>query len=113
MLDEPSAAKKVVEQFLINLMDEKLMSAGIQVSSMRGAQASPSNPHRYGPSQPTVKKRTKHRDDLVNVNLILTILPDYISPLVGVMSCDNVSREFDYTIVVVYLPKGIHAVRMQ
>jgi hypothetical protein len=49
----------------------------------------------------------------VNVNLILTILPDYILPLASVVSRDSVPRDFDYTLVTVYLPKGIHAVRTQ
>jgi hypothetical protein len=29
------------------------------------------------------------------------------------MSCESVPRDFDYTMVTVYLPKGIHAVRTQ
>ena len=48
-----------------------------------------------------------------NSKLIPTILPDYIPPLVGVVSGDSVLRDFDYTMVTAYLPKGIHAVRMQ
>jgi hypothetical protein len=48
---------------------------------------------------------------LENANLIPTILPDYIPPLVDVVSRDNVPRDFDYTIVTAYLPKGIRAVR--
>jgi hypothetical protein len=50
---------------------------------------------------------------LANVNLIPTILLDYIPPLVGAMSHDNVLRDFDYTLVTVYLPKGIHGFRTQ
>jgi hypothetical protein len=40
MLDEISAAKKCVEEFLTDLMAEKVMSTGIQASSTRGVQAS-------------------------------------------------------------------------
>jgi hypothetical protein len=65
------------------------------------------------PSQPATKKRTKHRDDLANVKLILTILPDYILPLVGTVSRDSVPRDFNYTMDTAYLLKGIRAVRKQ
>jgi hypothetical protein len=76
-------------------------------------QASSSTARRSGPSRPTTEKRTKHRDDLENVKLIPTILPDYIPPLADVVSRDSVPREFDYTMVTAYLPKGIRPVRMQ
>jgi hypothetical protein len=48
----------------------------------------------------------------VNVKLILNILPDYILPLADAVSHDSVLREFDYNMVIVYLLKGIRAVRM-
>jgi hypothetical protein len=91
-------------------MAEKVMSARIQDSSTRGVQASPSTTHVSGPSRAAIEKRTKHRDDLENEKLILSILPDYILPLVGVVSRDSVPRVFDYTLVTVYLPKGIRVV---
>ena len=50
---------------------------------------------------------------MANVKLISTILPDYILPLTSVVNHDSVPRDFYYTLVIVYLPKGIHAVRMQ
>jgi hypothetical protein len=40
MLDELSAAEKIVEEVLIDLMVEKVMSAIIQASSTRGVQSS-------------------------------------------------------------------------
>jgi hypothetical protein len=43
----------------------------------------------------------------------MTILPDYIPPLAGVVSPDSVSRDFDYTLVTAYLSKGIRAIRAQ
>jgi hypothetical protein len=49
----------------------------------------------------------------VNVKLIPSILPDYIPPLTSVVSRDSVSREFNYTVIIAYLPKGIQAVRPQ
>jgi hypothetical protein len=47
MSNEFSATEKIVEEFLIDLMTERemSMSAGIQASSMRGLQASPSTSH--------------------------------------------------------------------
>jgi hypothetical protein len=59
-----------------------------------------------------LKKRIKNRDDLENVKLIPTILPDYIPPLASAVSCDSVPGDFDYTIATAYLLKWIHAVRM-
>jgi hypothetical protein len=106
MSDELSAIEKSVEEVLIDLMAEKVMSTGIQASSTRGVQASPSTARRSGPSRPTAEKRTKHRDDLANVKLILTILPDYIPPLAGAVSRDSVPRDFDYTLVTAYLRRG-------
>jgi hypothetical protein len=78
MSDELSAVEKSVEEVLIDLMAEKVMSAGIQASSTRGVQASPSTARGSGPSRAAAEKRTKHRDDLANVKLIPSILPDYI-----------------------------------
>jgi hypothetical protein len=51
----------------------------------------------------------KHRDDLANVKLIPSILPDYIPPLAGAVSRDSVPRDFDYTVITAYLPKGIRS----
>jgi hypothetical protein len=81
MSDELSAVEKSVEEVLIELMAEKVMSVGIQASSTRGVQASPSTTRGSGPSRVVAEKRTKHRDDLENVKLIPSILPDYIPPL--------------------------------
>jgi hypothetical protein len=44
---------------------------------------------------------------------IPSVLPDYIPPLAGVVSRDNVPREFEYMLIIAYLPKGIHAVEPQ
>jgi hypothetical protein len=118
MSDELSAAEKIVEEVLIDLMTERVMSeremsASIQASSTRGLQASPSTAHGAGSSRPSAEKRTKHRDDLANAKLIPSILSDYIPPLVGAVSRDSVPREFEYTMVTAYLPKGIRTVRAQ
>jgi hypothetical protein len=72
MSDELSVVEKSVEEVLIDLMDKKVISTGIQASSMRGVQASPSTAHGSRPSRATTEKRTKHRDDLANAKLILT-----------------------------------------
>jgi hypothetical protein len=47
------------------------------------------------------------------VKLIPSILPDYIPPLAGAVSHDNIPRDFDYTLITAYLPKGIHVVGLQ
>jgi hypothetical protein len=60
-----------------------------------------------------MEKRTKHRDDLENAKLIPTMLPNYIPPLVSAVSHDSVPRDFEYTMVTAYLPKGIRAVKAQ
>jgi hypothetical protein len=80
---------------------------------MRGVQASSSTTHRSRPSRVVTKKRTKNRDDLANAKLIPTILPNYIPPLADAVSRDSVPRDFEYTMVTAYLPKGIHTVRVQ
>jgi hypothetical protein len=50
---------------------------------------------------------------LENEKLILTILHDYILPLARAVSRDSVPRDFDYTLVTVYLSKGIRLVKTQ
>jgi hypothetical protein len=47
----------------------------------------------------------------MNDKWISTILPTYIPPLSGVVNHDSIPRDFEYTLVTVYLLKGIHAVR--
>jgi hypothetical protein len=118
MSDELSATKKIVEEVLIELMTERVMSereisASIQASSMRGVQASPSTARGAEPSQPSVEKRTKYRDDLENEKMISTIFLDYIPPLADVVNQDSVPRYFEYTMVTAYLSKGIRSVRSQ
>jgi hypothetical protein len=111
--DELSTVEKSVEEILIDLMAEKVMSAGVQASSTRGLQASPSTARRSGPSRTATEKRSKHHDDLANAKLIPSVLPDYIPPLAGTVSRDSIPRDFDYTLITAYLPKGIHTVGPQ
>jgi hypothetical protein len=47
------------------------------------------------------------------VKLIPYIISKYIPPLDGVVSPDSVPRDFEYTVITAYLPKGIRAVRSQ
>jgi len=112
MLDEFNAPEKFFEEVLINLMKKRvmLMSIGAQASSTRTMKAYPSIARGAGPSRPSVEKRTKHKDDLANAKLIPTIFPDHILPLASVLNCDSVPRDFEYTMVTAYLPKGIHIV---
>jgi hypothetical protein len=92
-------------------MAEKVMSTGVQASSTGGLQPSPSTAHRS--SRSTTEKRSKHHDDLENAKLIPSILPNYILPLASMVSRDSVLHEFKYTLITVYLPKGIRVVGPQ
>jgi hypothetical protein len=117
MYEELSIVKESMKEVRIDLMtervmSERVMSMGVQESMTREVQASPSTAHGSGPSRVVTEKRTKHKDDLVNVNLILTILPDYNPHLADTVSHDSVLIYFDYTMVTVYLPNGIRAVRV-
>jgi hypothetical protein len=56
MSGERSAVEKSVEEILIDLMVEKVMSAGAQASSTRGLQAYPLAAHRYGLSRTATEK---------------------------------------------------------
>jgi hypothetical protein len=47
------------------------------------------------------------------MKLIPSVFPDYIPPLVGAVSRDNVLWDFEYTLITAYLPKGICAVAPQ
>jgi hypothetical protein len=109
MSDELSTAKKFVEEVLIDLMTERIMSifVGVQASSTRMVQASLSTAHGAGPSWPLAEMKTKNKHDLANAKLIPTILTDYIPPLAGAVNRDSVPYDFEYTIVTAYLPKGI------
>jgi hypothetical protein len=94
-------------------MAKKVMSTGAQASSTRGVKASPSNAHPFGPSRNAKKKRSKNHDNLENMKLIPSILPDCIPPLARVVSRDIVPRDFAYTLIIAYLPKGICTVGLQ
>ena len=92
MSDEFSATQKVVEEVLIDLMTERVMSMSISIqeSSTRGLQASLSTARGVRSSRPSVEKITKHRDDLAKAKLIPSILSDYIPPLAGAVNRDSV-----------------------
>jgi hypothetical protein len=107
MSDELSVIENFVEEFLIDLMDEKVIYVGIQASSTRGVQASLSTAHGSRPSRATTEKRTRNRDDLENEKLIPSILPDYISLPTGVVNRDSVPRDFEYTLINAYFLQGV------
>jgi hypothetical protein len=113
MSGEHSTLEKSVEEILMDLMDERVMSVGIQASLTGGLQASPSTGHHSSHANPRTKKRSKHHDDLANAKQIPSILPDYIPPLAGAVNHDNIPWDFEYTLITVYIPKGIHIVGPQ
>jgi hypothetical protein len=82
------------------------MSIEVQASSMRGVQVFPSTA-RAGTSRAGMERRTKHKYDIANVNLLPSIIPTYITPLSGVINKDSVPRDFEYTLVTAYLLKGV------
>jgi hypothetical protein len=58
-----------------------------------------------------VERRTKHKYDIANTNLVPSILPAYIPPMRGVINRDSVPRDFEYTLVTAYLLKGVRTYR--
>jgi len=56
--------ERSVEYILVDLMTKKVMSIGIQASSIGGLQASPSTRQHF---DCTVEKRIKHHNDIDNV----------------------------------------------
>jgi hypothetical protein len=111
MLGDLSVVEKSVEEIVIDIMAEKVMSAGVQASSTAGLQASPSTAHRS--RRTTIEKISKHYDDVANAKLVLSVFLDYIPPLASMVSHENVPCDFEYTLIIAYLPKGIHTVGPQ
>jgi hypothetical protein len=107
MSGEHNVVEKSVEEILVDLMTERVMSVGIHASLTGRLQESPSSGRRSGY---TAKKRRKHHDDLSNVKQIPSVLPDYISPLSSTVNCDNIPHDFEYTLITAYILKGIHMV---
>jgi hypothetical protein len=107
------AVEKYIKEILVELKEEKVLSVGVHASSTRGVQASPSTACRSGPSDTSKEKRSKHHNNLENVKLIPSILLDYIPPMAGMVICDSVPRDFEYTLITTYLPKGICAFGLQ
>jgi hypothetical protein len=111
MFDELTALEESVTEVLLDLMTERVMSerrmsTGVQSSSTRGVQASLST-LRAGTSRVGTERRTKNKDDIANMKLVRSILLAYIPPLSGEINKDNVPRDFEYTLVTAYLPKGV------
>jgi hypothetical protein len=118
MFDELTAVEESVTKVLFELMIERVMperglSTGVQESSMRVLPTSPSTARGAGPSRPLDEKRTKNRDDLVNSNSIMSILPTYLPPLSGAINRDSVPKVFEYALVTGYLPKGICTIHVE
>jgi hypothetical protein len=115
MLYELNTVEKLVEEVLIDLMDERVMSerrmsAGVKASFTGGVQASPSTARGARPSKTMTNTRTKHRDDIANAKLIPCILSIYTPPLSENINHDSVPIDFKYTLIPEYLLKGVHAV---
>jgi hypothetical protein len=100
-----------VEDILMELTAERVMSVGIQASSIGGLQESLSTGCHS--SQTATEKRSKNHADLANAKKILLFLPEYISPWVGAVNHDNIPHNFEYMLITMYIPKGIHIFRPQ
>jgi hypothetical protein len=109
MSDKLTVVEESETKIFLNLMTERVMSErgvsiGIQASSTRGLSASPSTAHRARPSH---ERKTKHKDDLANAKLIMSILPTYLSPLSDTINRDSVPKDFEYILVTMYLLKEV------
>jgi hypothetical protein len=107
MSGECSVVEKSVEEILVDLMTERVMSVGIHAWFIGRLQASPSTGRH---SSHTVEKQRKHCDDLANVKQIPSVLPDYILPLDDMVNRNNIPWDFEYMLITAYLLKGIHIV---
>jgi hypothetical protein len=108
---EESAKEVLADLRTQKIMSERRMSVGVQASSKGGVQASPSTARGVGTSRIMTETRMKHRDDIANAKLILSILPAYLPPLSDTINRDSVPRDFEYALVMAYLLKGIHIVQ--
>jgi hypothetical protein len=114
MSDELTSTKESIMKVLLEIRTERFMSnkglsIGLQAPSTRGLAASPSTAC-TGLSRPANEKCTKHRDDLTNAKLILSILLANLPPLSGTINFDSVPQEFDYAVIATYLPKWVRVV---
>jgi hypothetical protein len=114
MSHEFSIVEEYVREVLASLRSKRVileqgLSTSLQASSTRGVQASPLTAQ-AGTSRASEKIRTKHKDDIASAKLVPSILPAYIRPMSGVINKDSVPRDFEYTLVTTYLPKGVRAV---
>jgi hypothetical protein len=111
MSDELTALKESFIEVLLDLftervMSESRMSIGVKASSMRGVQASPLT-SRERTSRASAERRTKNKDNIANGKLVSSMLPNYIPHLSSDINRDSVPRDFEYTLVITYLPKGV------
>jgi hypothetical protein len=109
MSSDLSTVEKSIKEILIDLMAEKVLSIGVQPHRQRSASIPIDCTSIWAiPNCDREEKQASH--DLENAKLIPSILPDYIPPLAGTVSRDSVPRDFDYTLITAYLPKGIRIV---
>jgi len=88
-------------------MTKRGVSTGIQASSRRGLSTSPFTAHGDVPSR---ERWTKHKDDLANVKLILSILLAYLPSLSNAINRDSLPKDFEFALATAYLPKEVWAV---
>jgi hypothetical protein len=111
MSDELTTLEESFTEVLLDLMTERAMSerrmsTGVQELLMSRVKASLSTAQATT-SRAGAERRTKNKEDIANIKLVPSILPAYIHPLSGEINRDNVPRDFEYTLVTAYLPKGV------
>jgi hypothetical protein len=79
MSGERTELEKSVEEVIKKFMANKAMSEGVQASSTRVLQASPSTGRRSILVNPTTEQQSKHRGDMANAKYILP----YYNPTLG------------------------------
>jgi hypothetical protein len=95
-------------------MADRPLSEGVQASSTRGLQASPSTGRRSGHVNPMTEQRSKHCMVIwLMRRRSSSILPEYIPPLAGAVNHDNIPRDYEYTLFTAYILKGIRVVGSQ
>jgi hypothetical protein len=113
MSGEQTELEKSIEEVLKKFMADRDMYEGVQASSTRGLQDSPSTAQRSSRDNPATEQRSKHRSDLANEKQIPSILSDYILPLDGTVNRDGIPWDYEYTLITTYILKGIRVVGIQ
>jgi hypothetical protein len=90
MSSDLSTVEKSIEEILIDLMAEKVMSIGVQASSTGRIASIPLDWTSIWAIPNCDREEKQAHDDLANAKQIPSVLPNYIPPLAGTVSHDSV-----------------------